>query len=53
LLSQALLRLGHLLSSALKLLTLDHLGQVSIEQPSLLPCELSQDITQRLSPRRY
>lgn len=28
LLSQALLRLGHLLSSALKLLTLDHLGQV-------------------------
>jgi hypothetical protein len=47
LLSQALLGLRHLLSLTLELVTLDHLGQVEIEQPSLLPFELSQDLTKR------
>ena len=49
LLRQALLGLGHLLSFPLELVTLEHLCQVEIEQPSLLPFELRQDITQRLS----
>jgi hypothetical protein len=51
LLRSTLLALRHLLSSARTLLPLDHLGQVSIEQPRLLAFELRQDITQRLTAR--
>lgn len=49
LLPETLLALGHLLSFALKPLTLNDLRQVQIEQPSLLAFELRQDITQRLA----
>jgi hypothetical protein len=45
------LALRHLLSSARKLLPLDYLCQVEIEQPRLLAFELRQDITQRLTAR--
>jgi hypothetical protein len=51
LLRSAMLGLGHLLSSALKLLTLEPLCQGYIEQPRLLAFELSQDIAQRLTAR--
>jgi hypothetical protein len=44
-----LLGLCHLLASALELLTLDHLCQVEIEQPSLLAFKLREDVAQRLS----
>jgi hypothetical protein len=50
-LREALLALRHLLASARNLLPLDHLRQVSIEQPRLLAFELRQDITQRLTAR--
>jgi hypothetical protein len=46
-----MLALRHLLSSARKLLPLEHLCQVYIEQPRLLAFELRQDITQRLTAR--
>ena len=51
LLRYTLLGLSHLLSSTLKLLSLDHLRQVYIEQPRLLAFELRQNVTQRLPPR--
>src|SRR5215471_6117750 len=51
LLPQALLGLCHLLASALELLSLDHLCQVEIEQPSLLAFKLREDVTQRLAAR--
>ena len=51
LLPQAMLGLCHLLTSALELLTLDHLCQVEIEQPSLLAFKLREDVAQRLSAR--
>ena len=51
LLRSTMVGLGHLLSSALKLLTLDHLCQVYIEQPRLLAFALGQDIAQRLTSR--
>ena len=43
--------LCHLLASPLELLTLDHLCQVEIEQPSLLAFKLREDVAQRLSAR--
>ena len=46
-----MLALRHLLSSARKLLPLDHLRQGYIEQPRLLAFELRQDITPRLTAR--
>jgi len=49
LLPQAMLGLCHLLASALALLTLDHLRQVEIEQPSWLAFTLREDVTQRLT----
>jgi hypothetical protein len=51
LLPQAMLGLCHLLTFALALLTLDHLRQGYIEQPSLLAFKLREDVTQRLSAR--
>jgi hypothetical protein len=50
-LRSTLLGLGHLLSSARKLLTRDHLCQVSIAQPRLVAFERGQDIAQRLTSR--
>ena len=46
-----MLGLGHLLSSPLELLALDHLCQVEIEEPSLLAFELRQHVPQRLTAR--
>ena len=50
-LPQALLGLCHRLPCALALLTLDHLCQGEIEQPSVLACKRREDVTQRLSAR--
>jgi hypothetical protein len=44
-----MLGLGHLLASALELLTFDHLCEIEIEQPRLLTFELREELTQRLS----
>lgn len=49
LLPETLLTLGHLLSFALDLLTLDDLRQVQIKQSSLLAFKLRQDIAQHLA----
>ena len=46
-----MLALRHLLSSAFKLLPLDHLREVSSAQLRLLAFELRPDITQRLTAR--
>jgi hypothetical protein len=46
-----MLGLGHLLSSPLELLALDHLREVQIEQPSLLAFELRQNVAERLTAR--
>ena len=50
LLGQAMLRVRHLLSCALELVTPDDLRQVDFQQPGLLPFELGEGLPEGLPP---
>ena len=50
LLGQAMLRVRHLLSFALELVTPDDLRQIDFEQPGLLPFELGEGLPEGLPP---